>query len=216
MRPCGAGALSLRTVLNQWRPIGAALPTSRFCRPRTHRSRFLFLQPHGLRLEVCSVGTPAQLHLVPAGGDSRCARCPPLPCVPPASLGFRSLVKVKVAQSCPTLCDPMDYTVQGILQARILEWVAFPSPGDLPNPGMNPGLPHCGGILHQLSHQRSLRILEWAAFPSPGDLPNPGMNPGLLHCRQVLHQLSPQVWSLGTRENVRFHFRLCFPGEPRL
>ena len=34
--------------------------------------------------------------------------------------------KKKVAQSCPTLCDPMDYTVHGILQARILEWVAIP------------------------------------------------------------------------------------------
>ena len=33
---------------------------------------------------------------------------------------------VKVTQSCPTLCDPRDYTVHGILQARILEWVAFP------------------------------------------------------------------------------------------
>ena len=33
---------------------------------------------------------------------------------------------VKVAQLCPTLCDPMDYTVLGILQARILEWVAVP------------------------------------------------------------------------------------------
>ena len=33
--------------------------------------------------------------------------------------------KVKVTQSCPTLCNPMDYTVHGILQARILEWVAF-------------------------------------------------------------------------------------------
>ena len=33
--------------------------------------------------------------------------------------------KVKVAQSCPALCDPMNYTVHGILQARILEWVAF-------------------------------------------------------------------------------------------
>ena len=29
-------------------------------------------------------------------------------------------------QSCPTLCHPMDYTVHGILQARKLEWVAFP------------------------------------------------------------------------------------------
>ena len=33
---------------------------------------------------------------------------------------------VKVTQSCLTLCDPVDYTVQGILQARIPEWVAFP------------------------------------------------------------------------------------------
>ena len=35
-------------------------------------------------------------------------------------------VKVKVTQSCLTLCNPMDYIVHGILQARILEWVAFP------------------------------------------------------------------------------------------
>ena len=35
-------------------------------------------------------------------------------------------VKVKGAQLCPTLCDPMDCVVPGILQARILEWVAFP------------------------------------------------------------------------------------------
>ena len=34
--------------------------------------------------------------------------------------------EVKVAQSCPTLCDPIDYRVHGILQAKILEWVAFP------------------------------------------------------------------------------------------
>ena len=33
---------------------------------------------------------------------------------------------MRVAQSCPTLCHPMDYTVYGILQARILEWVAVP------------------------------------------------------------------------------------------
>ena len=39
---------------------------------------------------------------------------------------LRRKVKVKVAQSCLTLCHTMDYTVHGILQARILEWVAFP------------------------------------------------------------------------------------------
>ena len=52
----------------------------------------------------------------------------------------------EVAQSCPTLCDPMDCSppgssVHGILQTRILEWVAFSSPGDLPNPGIEPRSP---------------------------------------------------------------------------
>ena len=36
------------------------------------------------------------------------------------------VLKVKVAQSCLTLCNPMYYTIHGILQARKLEWVAFP------------------------------------------------------------------------------------------
>ena len=35
-------------------------------------------------------------------------------------------VKMRVTQSCPTLCDPMDYTVHGLLQARILKWVVVP------------------------------------------------------------------------------------------
>ena len=48
---------------------------------------------------------------------------------------------MKVVQSCPTLCNPMNYTVHGILQARILEWVAVPSPGDLPDPGIKPVSP---------------------------------------------------------------------------
>ena len=43
-----------------------------------------------------------------------------------ATVIFESEVKVKVSQSCLTLCDPMDYTVHGILQARILKWVVFP------------------------------------------------------------------------------------------
>ena len=43
-------------------------------------------------------------------------------------------MKVKVAQSCLTLCNPMDYTVHGILQARILEWVVFPFSGGSSQP----------------------------------------------------------------------------------
>ena len=47
------------------------------------------------------------------------------------------------AQSCPTLCDLMIYSlpgssVHGTCQTRILEWLPFPSPGDLPDPGMKP------------------------------------------------------------------------------
>ena len=49
----------------------------------------------------------------------------------------------QLLQWCPTLCGPMDYSlpgssVHGIFQARILEWVAISSPGDLPNPGIKP------------------------------------------------------------------------------
>ena len=51
-------------------------------------------------------------------------------------------VKVKVAQSCLTLCDPRDYPVHGILQVRILKWVEFPfSRGSSPNPGIEPRSP---------------------------------------------------------------------------
>ena len=50
-------------------------------------------------------------------------------------------MKVLVAQSCLTLCNPMDCSppgspVRGILQVRIPEWVRFPPPGDLPDPGI--------------------------------------------------------------------------------
>ena len=52
-----------------------------------------------------------------------------------------SPVKVKVAQSCPTLCSPMDYTVHGILQAKYWSVLPFPFPGNLPNPGIEPWSP---------------------------------------------------------------------------
>ena len=64
-------------------------------------------------------------------------------------------VKVKVAQSCLTLCDPMDYTVNGILQARILEWVAFPSCRGSSQPRDRTQVSCIVGRLYQLSHQGS-------------------------------------------------------------
>ena len=49
----------------------------------------------------------------------------------------------KSLEACPTLCNALDYSppgslVHGILQLEILEWVAYPSPGNLPDPGVEP------------------------------------------------------------------------------
>ena len=66
---------------------------------------------------------------------------------------------MKVAQSCLTLFDPMDCSppgssVHGILQARILEWVAISFPrGIFATQASNPGLLHCKQILYCLSQQ---------------------------------------------------------------
>ena len=49
--------------------------------------------------------------------------------------------EVKAAQSCPALCNPMDYTDHGILQPEYWSGEPFPSPGDLPNPGIKPRSP---------------------------------------------------------------------------
>ena len=58
-------------------------------------------------------------------------------------------MKAKVAQSCPTLCDPMVYTIHGILQARILEWVAYPFSRGFSSPRNQTGVSslHCRQIL---------------------------------------------------------------------
>ena len=76
--------------------------------------------------------------------------------------------KVKIAQSYPTLCNPMDLYI----------YSPWNSPGQntrvgslsllqeiFPTQGSNPGLLHCRRILYQLSHQGSPRILEWVAYP---------------------------------------------------
>ena len=78
------------------------------------------------------------------------------------------------------LCDPI-HLVHGILQARILEWVAFPfSRGSSQPRNQNPGLPHCRQILYWLSHKGSTRILEWVVGSLSllqVDLPDSGIEP---------------------------------------
>ena len=68
------------------------------------------------------------------------------------SSGVGGKVKVKITQSCPTLCDPRDFS-------------PWNSPGQNTGVGRVGSLRHCRQILYQLSHQGSPRILEWVAYP---------------------------------------------------
>ena len=92
-------------------------------------------------------------------------------------LSHQGKVKVKVTQSCPNLCNSMDCIACGILQARILEWVAFPFSRGSSQP-RDRTLPQCRQILYQLSHKGSPRIWGWVFFPFSRDLPDPGIKPG--------------------------------------
>ena len=65
-------------------------------------------------------------------------------------------MKVKVTQSCPALCDPTDYTVHGILQARILERVAFPLSRGSSQPRDRIQVSRIAGrFFYQLSHREA-------------------------------------------------------------
>ena len=77
-----------------------------------------------------------------------------------AHLICRLTVKVKVTQSCWALCDPTDYTVHGIIQAKILEWVAFPFSRGSSQP-RSPTLQ----VDSLLRHKGSPTILEWVGYP---------------------------------------------------
>ena len=54
-------------------------------------------------------------------------------------------VKVKAAHMCLTFCDPVIYIVHGVLQARILEWVAFPFSGGSSQPRDQTQVSHMAG-----------------------------------------------------------------------
>ena len=85
------------------------------------------------------------------------------------------------------------YTVHGSLQARILEWVAFPFSRDLPNPGIKPrspafqveSLPAEPQGKPKNTRVGSLSLLQQILLTQ-------GSNRGLLYCRQILNQLSYQ------------------------
>ena len=86
---------------------------------------------------------------------------------------------VKVAQSCPSLWDPIDYTVHRILQARILEWVAFPfSRGSSPPRDWIQVSCIAGGFFASWATREAQEYWSGYLIPSPVDLPNPGIKLG--------------------------------------
>ena len=70
-------------------------------------------------------------------------------------------VKLKVAQSCLTLCNPMDYSPWNSPGQNTGVGSLFLLQGIFPTQGLNPGLLHCRQILYQLSHKGSPYINIW-------------------------------------------------------
>ena len=79
---------------------------------------------------------------------------------------FWNKVKVKSAQWCPTPRDPMDYTVHGILQARILKWVAFPFSRGSSQPREQPRSPslQADSLPTEPRHSYSDTVSWWASL----------------------------------------------------
>ena len=109
-----------------------------------------------------------------------------------------SWTKVKVTESYPTLCDPVDYTVCGILQARTGMGSLSLLQGIFPTKGSNPGLPHCRQILYQLSHKGSPRILEWVAYPFSWGSSQPRNRTGV-SCIAGRFFLPTELWGKPTK-----------------
>ena len=97
----------------------------------------------------------------------------------------------RVTQSCPTLCDPTDYTLHGVLQARILEWVAIPFSRGSSQPRDRTQVSHiAGGFFTSRATGKPKNTGKGSLSLLQGIFPIQESNQGLLHCRQILYQLS--------------------------
>ena len=86
---------------------------------------------------------------------------------------------VKVTQSCLTLCNPIDCTVHGILQARTLEWVAIPFSRGSSQPSDQTQVSFiAGGFFTSLATKEAQEYWSGCPIPSTGDLPNSGIEQG--------------------------------------
>ena len=102
-------------------------------------------------------------------------------------------IHVKVTQSCVTPGNPMDYTVHGILQARILEWVAFSTGSSQPRSPELQEKPKNTGV-------GSLSLLQQIFLTQES-------NQDLLHCKWILYQLSYQASSYKSTKSLHGEVR---------
>ena len=83
------------------------------------------------------------------------------------------------SHSVMTLCDPTDYTVHGILQARILEWVSFPFSRGSSQPRDRTQVSLIAdGFFTGWATREAQEYWSGYPIPSPADLPDPGIEPG--------------------------------------
>ena len=95
------------------------------------------------------------------------------------SITCKVKVTVKATQLCLTLCHPMDYTVRGILQARILDWVAFPIHRGSSQPRDWRQVSHtAGGFFTSWATREVQEHWSGQSISSPVDLPEPGIELG--------------------------------------
>ena len=108
----------------------------------------------------------------------------------------KGFVKVKVAQSCPTLCDPMDYTVHGVLYARILEWLTFPFSRGSSQPRLQT----------QVSYIAGRFFTSWATREALKALSNTKINfqNHTTHQRQYLIIIFPENWVFVWKNSYSF------------
>ena len=98
-------------------------------------TRFYLCNSHSSPLSRHKMFTSISSKLLPFRFPSACC-----------SFAISTITGCVSAQLCLTLGNPLDcsppgFSVLGIFQARILEWVAIPTPGDLPDPGIKPTSP---------------------------------------------------------------------------
>ena len=91
-------------------------------------------------------------------------------------------------------CSSPGSSVNGLFQARILEWVAMPSTRDFPNPGIETRSPSLqADSLPSEPPGKSMNTGVGSLSLLQGIFPTQELNRGLLHCRWILYQLSYQV-----------------------